>query len=219
MIKTSPRLFLAFGKTTGTHQPVKWLQCAAERAKTFKGCCVLTGYDTALACAKGGGRGSCLGSVSCLPSHHRNIFPGPVITPVEYLPGGNQMVCSASVRTHLLASLGQDSPALQPQDWVSTCSISFGAKYRGGRAAYHVGESSWSSGEEGRSGMGHLHEKFFLEAGVFVKKHRKEGLLCGCQKAEGGCCKCLNSHAKHIQLCCPSNDPNQDRQTVRSDRQ
>lgn len=129
-------------------------------------------------------------------------------------PNGLQCFCTNTPMC-LSASLGQDSPALQPQDWVSTCSISFGAKYRGGRAAYQVGESSWSSGEEGRSGMGHFHEKFFLEAGVFVKKHRKEALLCGCQKAQGGCCKCLNSHAKHTQLCCPSNDPNQDRQTVR----
>ena len=78
-----------------------------------------------------------------------------------------------------------------------------------------MGESRWISGEEGRSGMGHLHEKFFLEEGAYIKRPKKEALLCGCQKAQGGCCKCLNSHAKHIQLCCPSNNPDQDKQTVR----
>jgi len=46
---------------TGTHQPMKWLQFAAKRrAKTLKSCRVLTGCDRAMACAKGGGRRSCL---------------------------------------------------------------------------------------------------------------------------------------------------------------
>jgi len=31
--------------------------------------------------------------------------------------------------------------------------------------------------------MGHLCEKFFLEEVVFLKKPRKEALVCGCQKA------------------------------------
>lgn len=68
---------------------------------------------------------------------------------------------------------------------------------------------------EGRSGVGHLCEKFFLEEGVFIKKPRNEAQLCGCQKAQGGCCECLNISAKLIELYCPSNDPSQDRQTIR----
>lgn len=48
---------------------------------------------------------------------------------------------------------------------------------------------------------------------TFIKN--SSWILFGCQQAQGGCCKCLNSHAEHIQIRCPSNDPNQDRQTVK----
>lgn len=127
-------------------------------------------------------------------------------------PNGLQCFCT---NTPVCLSLGQGSPALQPRDWVSTPSKSFGAKYRGSSAAGRVGESSWSQGEEGKRGMGHLSENFLREEGVFLKEPRKEALLCGCQKAQGGCCMCLNSRAKHIERCCPSHDPNGDRQTER----
>lgn len=132
-----PWLFLSFGNTVSTHQPMKWLQSATKReAKTFKYVSCFNRPWHSLGMCQGGRQRELPGkhvmftfltqkyfSLAC---HHFSWIIAWRKENGLYCFCKNKPVC-------LPASLGQGCRTLQTWGWVSTCSISFEAKYRVGK--------------------------------------------------------------------------------------